>query len=145
VKIVCAWCGSTMQINCHCGAPLLPTNYVGSTFEHGTMVCFNGETALTYSRSAIEEMEKTYGICPTCKADSPEEREALIAIRRAKDRSIPDDHALAKILEEIERVNRHERETRRADRNHKKRGPTGVTRSATTHTPNDTGKKHGAQ
>lgn len=162
MKTVCAWCGSTMQITCHCGAPLTPTNYVGSTFDHDSMVCFNGETSLTYSRSALEEMEKTYGICQKCKAEAPEERDLLIAIRRAKDAQIPDDNALARIISEIERTNAHERETRRADRNnpinrqqtkhelrpnelHGKRGPTGVHAAPTVTPPTDTARKRGAK
>jgi hypothetical protein len=57
----------------------------------------------------------------------------MIKLRRAADRSIPDDTAIARTMQEIEATNKHERETRGLNRTTQKRGPTGVTRSATTH------------
>lgn len=118
MKTICAWCGSTIKITCHCGAPLSVTNYVGSTFDTDAMVCFNGESVLTYSRRAIESMEKTYGLCQSCAHIPENERAAMIKARRAIDATIPGDTDLARILEEIEQANRHERETRRASRAH---------------------------
>jgi hypothetical protein len=136
MREICAWCGSTMQIRCsHCNAPLAAANVLGGSFGFygDAMICLNGETPIVFSRHSLEKIEKTYGLCETCAALPKDEREAMIKIRRAADRSIPDDNAIARTMQEIESTNKHERETRAHRRPQEKRGPTGVTRSATPH------------
>jgi hypothetical protein len=146
VKILCAWCGSTIQVRCnHCNAPLVAASVLGGTFGFygDAMICLNGETPVVFAPHSIEKMDKTYGLCDACAELPADERDALIKIRRTKDRSIPDDSTLSTLMQEIEAANKHERETRAINRQktkqelrpnepRKKRGPTGVTRSATT-------------
>jgi hypothetical protein len=125
-----------MRVRCsHCNAPLIAANVLGGTFGFygDAMICLNGETPIVFSQHSLEKIEKTYGLCEKCAALPKDEREAMIKIRRAADRSIPDDFRLSMLMQEIEAANKHERETRAHRRPQEKRGPTGVTRSATAH------------
>jgi hypothetical protein len=136
VRTLCAWCGSTIAVRCnHCNAPLATSNFLGGTFAfyRDAMICLNGETPLIYSADTVAHMEKTYGLCQPCQSIPADERDAMLKARRAIDKSIPNDTDLAAIAREIEITNRHEQETRRHRGPHEKRGPTVVTRSATTH------------
>jgi hypothetical protein len=154
MKHVCAWCGKTIKITCHCGAPLLITSYVGSTFDRGSLVCLNGETILTYSTDAIEKMPVTHGLCPECANLTREERDHLLTIRRNYDATLPSAQDLDKIAAERELADHHEAETRSIAETAippsetpmppKKRGPRGVTRSATAHPGMETEKDDGA-
>ncbi len=144
VKTLCAWCGSTIEIRCnHCNAPTIAANVLGGTFGlYGdAAICLNGETAVVFTQAAIDRMEKTYGLCDRCAELPADERDAMIKIRRAKDREIPGPEALALTMQQIESANKHERQTRAHKLPHEKRGPTGVTRSATPRADNDTARK----
>lgn len=116
MKTICAWCGSTISVTCnHCGAPLLHTNYAGSTYstQGAAMVCLNGLTPLIYSQFSIEAMEISHGICEPCSKLTNAERDALIVKRREADPRAPDNAALARISAEPHPGPAHERETRR--------------------------------
>ncbi len=116
MRTICAWCGSPISITCHCGAPLLPASQVGATFPVDVMVCVNGESILTYSERAIEEMPVSHGMCTDCLAIDPEKRDAMLAERRAADKSIPDAEAIEQIENAQKNGNAHERSTRRRTR-----------------------------
>jgi hypothetical protein len=145
VKTLCVSCGSTISVNCdHCGAPLLPTNLAHSTFfdaltHSDDMVCLNGLTPIIYTQQTIDRTPINYALCETCKALPREEREALAAKRRLADPRLPSAADLDIIVAERDLATKHETETRGTDRTevilhrHEKRGPTRVTRSATTH------------
>jgi len=148
MKVLCAWCGSTIQIRCnHCNAPTIAANILGGSFGlYGdAMVCLNGETPVVFTQIAIDRMEKTYGLCDRCAELPADQRDAMIKIRRAKDHEIPNDPNLNQLLLEIEATNTHERETRAHKPPHKKRGPKGVTQSATTraHNPDADNEREG--
>jgi len=162
MKTICAWCGSTIQVRCdHCGAPLTPTSVVGASLlfsERDAMTCLNGMTPILYSAQAIEHMEKNHGICKNCAALPPNERDARLARRRQFEfhNGLPSAADLDAIVAEREIAAKHESDTRAADRatiHHaahnpptptQKRGPTGVTRSATVRVPATPKKPHGA-
>jgi len=92
MKVLCAWCGSTIQIRCnHCNAPTIAANILGGSFGlYGdAMVCLNGETPVVFTQVAIDRMENTYGLCDPCAELPADQRDAMIKIRRAKDHEIP--------------------------------------------------------
>jgi hypothetical protein len=77
MKTLCAWCGSTISINCdHCGSPLIAADYVGCTFTTDTkaMLCLNGQTPLVYSTTSILTMTTSHGLCQPCSKLTEEER-----------------------------------------------------------------------
>jgi hypothetical protein len=140
MRTLCAWCANTISITCHCGAPLAITTYIGSTFDEGAMVCFNGETVLTYSRHAIEQMPISYGMCLDCRALDAPERDRRLIDRRKLDPTLPDHAAALEIAAASATATAHEGQTRashRAQATTQKRGPTGVPRSATPPAPTD--------
>jgi hypothetical protein len=116
MKTVCAWCGSTIKITCHCGAPLLHTTYVGSTFDLNATVCFNGETPLNYTQSAIENMPISHGICRPCFSLSASDRDELILNHREANHDLPDSLSLDEISAGKTAEENHERSTRRPAR-----------------------------
>lgn len=116
MKTVCAWCGSLIRIACHCGAPLLPASQVGATFPADVMVCVNGESVLTYSQRAIDEMQVSHGMCASCLAIPHDKRDAMLAERRAADKSIPAADEIERLDLDSENGTRHERSTRRRPR-----------------------------
>jgi hypothetical protein len=159
VRILCAWCANTIKVLCHCGAPLMPTDYIGSTFERNSMVCVNGQTAITYSIRTIEAMPQAFVICDECQKLTQAERDRLVSAHRQFNKRVPTPAELETILAERQAADAHESETRAKDRatihstahrfnsgfpvpallqileQTKKRGPTGGTRSATKHAP----------
>jgi hypothetical protein len=150
MKTICAWCGSTVSVNCnHCGAPLTVTSYVGSTFDTDAMVCFNGQTPLIYSRQAIEAMPITHGICKNCRALPEETRDALLIERRRENKSLPNAGEQAEIIAAPQ--NPHEAETRSGVRGilgknqppAEQRGPTGVSAAPTVTKGRDRKKRDG--
>jgi hypothetical protein len=120
MKTICAWCGSTISVNCdHCGAPLLEANTQGSTwrtFGQNNMVCLNGLTPMIYSEEAIDRMPLSHGLCKRCSQLPEEERASLIEKRRQADRSLPSAQDLDTIVAEREGSELHEQATRRANR-----------------------------
>jgi hypothetical protein len=150
MKTLCAWCGSTIRVNCdHCGAPLLSANYIGCTITTDTaaMICLNAETPLVYTARAIERMHTSHGICQKCRELPEKERDALLAARRVEDQSIPRSADLVGILSQSQVATDHEQSTRALRQAHrqlqiqtqtppaKKRGPTPPNpRDADTHT-----------
>ncbi len=115
MKIICAWCGSAISINCnHCGAPLLATNYAGGTFEPDAMVCLNGETPLIYTQGAIDRMEISHGLCQVCAGLDEAERDAMLRRRRDADARLPSAEDLDRIVEERETAAAHEASSRAA-------------------------------
>jgi hypothetical protein len=148
MKTICAWCGNTIAITCHCGAPLTVTTYIGSTFDQGAMVCFNGETVLTYSKNAIEAMPTTFGMCMPCGLLTHEELDQRLLQRRKTDPTLPDHAAALDIAAANAKAATHEGQTRAADRaaihhsaHTKKRGPTVVPAPPTDTPPDDTKKE----
>jgi hypothetical protein len=144
MKTLCAWCGNAVSITCHCGAPLNVTTYVGSTFDEGSMVCFNGETVLAYSSRAIESMPTTFGMCKPCGSLTNEELDRRLTERRKLDPTLPTHAAALELAEATANAATHEGQTRaerraaiHATAHAKKRGPMGVPRSATPPAPTD--------
>jgi hypothetical protein len=82
-----------MAIYCpHCNEQLAPADAPGSTFARqgsGAMVCLSGQTAVVYSKSAIEEMKETSGICPECRSVPEEDRANLILQLRSQKKGAP--------------------------------------------------------
>ncbi len=92
MKIICAWCGSTIQVRCdHCAAPLIEANVIGGTFlAFGeSMVCLNGEAPLIYPLRAIDEMKVSHGLCQQCADLTEDERDVLISKRREANKPNP--------------------------------------------------------
>jgi hypothetical protein len=145
MKILCAWCGSPLGVTCtHCAAPLLATEYAGSTFQidGAAMVCLNGETPLLYAQRTIDKMPVHHAMCAACEALTETDRSILITRRRETDPSIPDDRTLSRAVADLKEAFSHERATRQAPRPSKKRGPT-TTHAAPPHAPEHHTKNHG--
>jgi len=125
MKIACAWCDKVIRVSCpHCHSTLAAANYPGSTFA-AAYVCLTGETPITFSAAAIREMRTSHGICDECSSKTPTELDAITRRKRAL------AHLGAAASDD-------------ANMPYEKRGPTGLTPSATVHTPT-TPKKSGKQ
>jgi DNA/RNA endonuclease G (NUC1) len=116
MKTICGYCGSPISITCHCGAPLMPTDYVGSTFDRGAMVCVNGETAQLYTLEAIERMQVSHGLCESCSNLTNNQRDALVLKRREADQELPTPADMNAQIAERQIGETHEQRTRRAYR-----------------------------
>jgi hypothetical protein len=128
MRVICAWCGQPAGIRCeHCNDPLIHAQALGGTFGlwGDVMICLAGPTPLVYSHESIEKMDTTHGMCQKCAALPEETRDALLIERRREKRILPSAADLDAIV--------REQQIREATR--QKRGPTEVTKSATTHAP----------
>jgi hypothetical protein len=128
VKTVCAWCGATIEVRCeHCGENLVTARAIGGTFGFygDAMVCLNGETPVIYTEFALQRMNQTHGICESCSRLPSTERDARLTERRLA--LAPRERAALPSAADLDVI---ADESRIAEAT-KKRGPTGVTRSAT--------------
>lgn len=149
MKNLCALCSATVSVTCdHCNAPLIATNTVGNNWLLGAaMVCLNGITPVVYTNVAIAKMETVYAYCQNCAALPVENRERHLAKVRETNTAVPEDDRLIQNTARLGEHRAHEIETRHARRSNprppmllqlqerqdqKKRGPTGVPKSATT-------------
>ena len=138
MKTICAWCGSTISVNCeHCGEKLIPAITIGGTFAlYGdALICLTSETPMVYSKDAVQRMAITHGLCETCSRLPSTERDALLTQRRLTDPRLPSAADLDAIAAE-QRISEATKDAApHLEYFHEKRGPTDVPRRATPRVP----------